>query len=388
METMVIRGWGSVVIAVLVGACDADPAGVDAPPAVDAPAASDAAPADAPPATIDPSLLVPGCFVGGEAPQLDLAAPVPGWTWNDPHVVASPDGYWMYASATDAFVFPVRLYRLTSPDGATWSAASVTLVLDVADAGAWDAGGVETPAVVAFAGAYHLFYTGYQTLPTDPAHTALEFRVGHAVATDGETFARVGPPVIAPSGDDADPTNDWYQFIVGEPAPVVRDGRLDLYFTAVGIDAGLASTLQVIGVVSTTDGVTWTAPQRVLAPDQAIYPRGEGWIGYSTPNAAVIGDDVHLFFDVAYQPTGDAPYQQLRVHHARSADGATGWIHDSLAIRAAGDHAWATEEARSPHALLDGTSLRLYFAGHELDGTPPDHFAIGMLTCDLTGAAP
>ncbi len=59
------------------------------------------------------------CFQGGAIPQLDLDGPVANWTWNDPHVLKVGDEYWMYASATDNFVFPVMLYRLVSSDGVT-----------------------------------------------------------------------------------------------------------------------------------------------------------------------------------------------------------------------------------------------------------------------------
>jgi hypothetical protein len=58
-----------------------------------------------------------------------------------------------------------------------------------------------------------------------------------------------------------------------------------------------------------------------------------------------------------------------------------------MPIRSAGDFAWAVDEVRSPDAFLDGTTLRLYAAGHELDGVPPEHLAIGMMTCDLLGGS-
>lgn len=331
---------------------------------------------------LDLGRLTPSCFVGGEQPQLDLTGPVANWTWNDPHVLRTADGFVMYASATDAFQFPVRSYRLTSTDGVAWSVPSTQPVLADAAPGSWDAGGIETPAVVHFAGRYHLFYTGYAHVIGTPEHSVQEFRLGHAVSDDGVTFTRVSDlPLLGPSGTtDDDPSNDWYAFVVGEPAPLVVDGRLQLGFTALGAAPSLGS-LQVLGAIASDDGVTWSPPVQVLAPDQTIYPRGDGWVGYSTPSAIAIEGTLHLFFDVARQPEG-GDWRQLRLHHASSPDGAI-WTQDRDAIRAAGDLAWTADEIRSPAALLDGTTLRLYFAGHELDGTAPDHFGIGMLTCDL-----
>lgn len=322
------------------------------------------------------------CFTGGDTPQLDLSGPDVNWTWNDPHVLKVGPEYWMYASATDTFNFPVRLYRLTSTDGTQWARNPTAPVLADAAPGAWDAGGLETPSVVYFAGQYHLFYTAYPYEVDDPLHSAFDYRVGHAVSNDGLTFARAATvPVVAPSGTtDADPSNDWYAFIVGEPGAVVHDGELWVYFTAVGADAALGTSLEVIGLVRSLDGVSWSSPELVLKPDQTLYPRGEDWVGYSTPNALSAGGGVHLFFDVAHQPSG-GDWKQLRLHHAYSADGTTNWLHDAVAIAAEGDFAWAVDEVRAPDVLLDGETLRLYFAGHELNGVGDEHFAIGMMTC-------
>jgi len=79
--------------------------------------------------TLDPSLLIPSRFVGGSTQLLSLASPVSDWTWNDPHVLKVGNEYWMYASATDNFAYPVRLYRLRSSDGIDWSHATPELVL-------------------------------------------------------------------------------------------------------------------------------------------------------------------------------------------------------------------------------------------------------------------
>ena len=135
--------------------------------------------------------------------------------------------------------------------------------------------------------------------------------------------------------------------------------RLYLYFTAVGANSVLGTTLQVIGL-TTWDGTIWSAPQSVLEPDQALYPRMT-WIGYSTPMAAVLNGQMHLFFDVVQ----DMPWEQLRIHHASSADGITGWTHDSSAIFSQSDFTWTSTQIRSPSALLDGTSLFLWFAGDD-----------------------
>lgn len=333
----------------------------------------------------------PSGYQGGATPQLDLSGPDVGWTWNDPHVLRVGGEHWMYASATQLFDFPVRLYRLRSSDGASWSRDPKEPILEPGTAGAWDAGGVETPSVVHFGGRYHLFYSAYPYENDDPKHSVLDYAVGHATSCDGVSWQRVGTtPLVAPSGQtDSDPSNDWYAFVVAEPGAVVRNGELYVYFTAVGTSAKLGTSLQVIGLVRSMDGQSWSAPELVLEPDQAQYPRiidpgppVDGWVGYSTPSAMVLGGEVHLFVDVAYDPD-EASWKQIRLHHARSADGRTGFIQDPAPLASAGDFPWAVDEIRSPQPIVDGKTLRLYFAGHELDGNEPNHFAIGMMTSPL-----
>jgi sucrose-6-phosphate hydrolase SacC (GH32 family) len=331
----------------------------------------------------------PSCFQGGETAILDNTGPIEDWTWNDPHVLKVGSQYWMYASSTDDFDFPVRLYRLVSDDAEDWTLDPEESILPDAEADTWDAGGWETPAVVYFKGRYHLFYTGYAHEILTEEHSVFEFRIGHATSCDGVHFTRVSEePVVSPSsvlGTD-DTEDDWYHHIVGEPGPVVVDGTLYLYFTAIGPYPDPAVAYQVIGLTTTTDGVTWSGPEPVLEPDPTLFPRVvdpgppvDGWVGYSTPNAIRLNGETHLFYDVAYDPD-EASWLQVRLHHSRSEDGISDWIQDDETIYSTSDFEWASREVRSPHALLDGTTLRLFFAGHTLDAV----YSIGQSTCDLS----
>jgi hypothetical protein len=324
--------------------------------------------------TVTPlSAVTTTCFQGGTATEVDLTQPMATWTWNDPHVLKVGSQYWMYASATEYFKFPVKLYRLTSSDGTSWSLDSATPILDVGGVGEWDSDGVETPAVVRFGGKYHLFYTGYNNR-LDP----FTYQVGHATSTDGVNFTRdPGNPIVVPSG-----AADFRQYLVAEPGPVVFRRKIYLYFTAVGVDPVLGG-LQTIGVTTSANGSAWSTPTLALSPDQNQYPVGSGWAGYSTPNAIALPDGVNLFVDVASNASGS--WTQVALHHALSADGVTAWVQDSAPIRSYTDFAWTAHEIRSPDALLDGSLLRLYFAGDDYDAAVPslNNFGIGQMTCDL-----
>lgn len=285
--------------------------------------------------------------------------------------------YWMYASSNLGFTgppSPVQIYRWTSTDGSTWSLNPVTPVFTVGGPGEWDMGGAETPSVVYFNGAWHLFYTGYPD--AWPTNSPFNFRIGHAVSPDGVTWTRDANPIAGPS----DPAATFYQYIVAEPGPAVLGNTLFVYFSAVGVDTTLGTTLQSVGVITTTDGTSWTQPVQALRPDQTVYPRNANWVGYSTPNATVIAGQMHLFVDVA-NDHGDNTWTQEALHHAWSPNGLTGWTQDPAPLRGKADFVWTQREIRSPAALLDGTLLRLYFAGDDVLAN--GLWGIGQMTCPL-----
>jgi predicted GH43/DUF377 family glycosyl hydrolase len=328
---------------------------------------------------LDASRITPACFQGGTSPEIQIGDEFTGADWNDPHVLKVGSQYWMYASSNLGFPpaapSPVQIYRFTSSDGATWTIDPVTPVLTVATA-QWDKGGNETPAVVSFGGKYHMFWTGYPD--AWPNFSPLHFKIGHATSTDGTAWTKDAAPLIGPGA-----SGSFNEFITAEPGPVVFNNTLYLYFTAVGVDAGLAASLQTVGVIKSTDGVNWSAPALAFKPDQSVYPRGSNWVGYSTPNAAVIGGKVHVFVDVA-NDHGNDTWTQEALHHAYSADGLSGWTQDPAPLRRLTDFAWTKREIRSGAALLDGTTLRLYFAGDDIKVTGA--WGIGQVTCSL--AAP
>jgi len=326
--------------------------------------------------TLDPSRISPTCFAGGDTPEIQLDDGFAGADWNDPHMIKVGAQYWLYASSNLGLAAPpspVQIYRFTSNDAATWTLDPVTPVLTVT-AGQWDQGGNETPAVVYFGGQYHMFWTGYPD--AWPGLDAFNFRIGHATSPDGITWTKDATFLLGPSNLPG----DFAEYIVGEPGPVVLNDTLYLYFTAVGVDAGLAASLQTIGVMTSADGSTWSAPVQAFKPDQTVYPRGANWVGYSTPNAVVIAGQVHVFVDVANDGFPDG-WTQAALHHAWSADGLTGWTQDPAPLRRLTDFAWTAREIRSPSAFLDGLTLRLHFAGDDVVATGA--WGIGQMTCSL-----
>jgi len=340
------------------------PTGADASSDIEAGANVDAA------APLDFGRLTPACFQVQPEPVLTRDSLFEGSDWNDPSVLVMGDELVMYASSDHAFDLDIAIYRLVSLDGVAWQLDPGTPVLEAdASAGAWDQRAVETPSVVWFRGQYHMFYTGYPVTHDEPK----SYRIGHAVSADGLTWERVGVVLSPNAPSDDTPNLTFDQWITAEPASVVWNDTLHLYFSALGASTKVGTTWQVIGLVTSTDGVSWSEPKAVLEPDLAQSPRAD-WIGYSTPAALVLGDALHLFFDVVH----DAPWQQRELRHAVSADGESGFRVDAQPLLDVSRLSWASREVRAPAPWLDGSTLRVWFGGD--DGTT---LGIGRMDCAL-----
>jgi len=321
--------------------------------------------------TINDAKLVPACFnSNGNNPLLTTGSYFSNSNWNDPSILKIANTYIMYASADINFSQDIKIYRLTSSDGKNWSlnpsSAVFTKSAGVAD---WDRKSVETPSVVFFKNKYHLFYTAYPT----SLNIVTDYKIGHATSNDGISWIRDATYLLAPTDPTGAVNLDFNKFAVAEPGAVVFNNKIYVYFTAIGADVGVGTTLQTIGVITSSDGSTWSSPVQVLKPEQTLYPRAS-YKGYSTPDAVVINNKVHLFFDVA-----EDPFKQVKIHHAVSTDGITNFTQDNQAIFDRSMFTFTKDEVQSPSPLLDGTNLKLYFSGHTgLD------LSIGLSNCDLS----
>jgi predicted GH43/DUF377 family glycosyl hydrolase len=294
------------------------------------------------PATLNEPIIKTGDFFAGS-------------NWNDPFVLDVNGKFVMYASASRNFDQNVKIYRMESDDGISWKLNPASAVFEKSfDLNDWDSRSVETPAVVYFNGNYHLFYTGYKTVYSDAGN----YKIGHAVSSDGIHWNRDYSFLLKPTHPNAIPNMDFNQYVVGEPAPVVFNNKIYLYFTAVGMDAGLNKTLQVIGV-TIYDGNSWSTPVLALKPDQNIYPRS-GFVGYSTPNAMVKNNRMHLYFDIVQDP-----WKQVKIHHAESMDGISGWQTDTTALLNREDYTWTENEILAPSAVYKDSKTYLWFAGNK-----------------------
>lgn len=321
---------------------------------------------------IDVSKLNANCFVPSPFnPLLTTNSQFSNANWNDPSVIKIGDTYIMYASADTNFSGDIKIYRLTSSDGINFTLNPSTAVFSKASGPAdWDRKSVETPSVVFFNNQYHMFYTAYPT----SLNIVTDYKIGHATSDDGITWTRDASYLLAPNDPlNTSPNLSFDQYVVAEPGALVFNNKLFVYFTAQGADIGVGSTLFTIGMINSDDGVNWSPPSQVLRPDQGLYPRA-AYHGYSTPAALEINGKAYLFFDVA-----EDPFVQSKLHYAVSNDGINAFVEHPQEIFDRSMFDYTSTQIRAPSPLLDGDSLKLYFAGNNvLD------LSIALSSCDLS----
>lgn len=281
--------------------------------------------------------------------------------WNDPSVLKVGDEYVMYLSSSvdEPFKPPVLPFRAVSADGRNWSLAPEGPLLS---AEGTEFVSLETPSVVVFNNEYIMFYSGIY-----PQGQVPSMAIGRATSKDGITWTHDAEPVLEATGD----VLNWNGYLVAEPGAVVHDGAVYLYYTAMGARLDESRTkvsfpeqLQTLGLVISADGKRFS-PQKQVLTQGASYPPEQGFVGYSTPAALVVDDRIHLVYDITAFVKGASPeWQQVGLHKASSATGKESFVEDAGPLLTRNDFDWTTGELLSPSLLIEGDTVKMWFAGH------------------------
>lgn len=301
-----------------------------------------------------PPMTAQNGWTVSDSPQVPAGSLMDRALWNDPSVVKDGGRYLLYmtSSTKEPFKPPVLPFLATSDDGKTWSLTSDRPLLS-AEGGPYVS--VETPSVVRFRGEWHMFFTGIYGNP-DPTPMA----IGHAVSRDGRRWQVREWTVLRATGA---PT-DWNSYLVGEPGAVVVNGRLHVYFSAVGAREGGGPPLQSIGLITSGDGRNFDNPRRVLGQGPN-YPASQGFAGYSSPAAIVRNGNVEVYYSVAHwQKGGNPEWKQVAVHRAVSRDGLGNFVEDSRPILVRDSDGWTSGEVLAPSVLVDDGKVKVWFGGH------------------------
>ena len=300
---------------------------------------------------VDLSKLKPNCFCGNPITIIKSGDFFSISHWNDSHNINIGGTHYMYiSSSTEVPTNKIGIFRLKSTNGTNWTQdpaptggqTAIDMKVLTQTASGWSSGGIETSSVVFFNGQYHMFYTAYVS------NAATNFRIGHAVSADGISWTADAAYLLAPTSTSGGAVTDFNYGIVAEPSAVVFGGMLYLYFAAQGYhsdindnDATPGSQLGSIGVITSADGVTWSAPAMAFRPDQSIWPRtiagNNEWISYSTPNAIVLDGKMHVFHDVVNEKIS---WNQVALTYAVSLDGISNWTQSTSPIYTKSSFNW------------------------------------------------
>ena len=117
-------------------------------------------------------------------------------------------------------------------------------VLRRGDAGAWDAGGLDFPTVIAGEAGYEMFYSGIPTTDTN------EGSVGRATSEDGVEWTKDDAPVVEPGI-----CGGFDDRAVHQPRVILTATR---YLMAYAGYAGADTSRPQVGYADSTDGTTWS----------------------------------------------------------------------------------------------------------------------------------
>ncbi len=282
--------------------------------------------------------------------------------WNDPTVLATPQGFRMWLTAGDLFSSPIRVevFEAHSLDGLTWRIDPAPRLSPTGEPSDFDGLRVETPDVVLVDGRYHLYYSGCTGTCEDGVYA-----IGHATSEDGTRWSRdPANPVIS-----AQPQPDrWGAYTAVEPGIVYEpgDGRFLLYYVGARTEAVSGRTELAILLATSPDGSAF-APvvdangERIpVLRLPAGYPAEFAGVTQPEPYRDAQGR-IHLFYTVV------AALEPLTTHamaHAVSDDGLH-FTEVERDILPAGAGDWKTASGgRAAAVIATAERLQLWFQGN------------------------
>lgn len=152
---------------------------------------------------------------------IEALRPTTQFDRNDPsNILRHEDRYWVFYTRNAGDHRDVTVHAASSANGYQWTDAGEAIGRGTR--GAWDESGAIAPYVVAHAGKFHLFYTGFRdgNLATRELGCAL---AGHP---RGPWKCWAGNPILR---QDPDPAA-WDSGMLGDSNVIFREGRWWLYF--------------------------------------------------------------------------------------------------------------------------------------------------------------
>ena len=256
----------------------------------------------------------------------------------DPSVLHDSGAYDLYFTALDTggarsigFVSTLDVPGTLLPDNTNWTNKAQVLT---ASGSGFDASAVSHPSVIKDGSTYVMYYTG-----TDSGGTS---KIGRATsATAGGSFTPGASPVL-----DVGAAGSFDAASVRDPV-LVKLGATDYRMLFTGVDA---DGIERVGYTTSTDGLSWTAPQVVLNPSLAAFASDE--TGVEPTGMLLDGSTLHVWTS-GVDRTG-----RTRGEHATNTSGS-GQIPSGWATYQLGSAATPIQDFRQIARTSSGSTVGL-----------------------------
>ncbi len=261
----------------------------------------------------------------------------------EPAVIKDGSTYKAWYTGQDAQgVF--RIGYATSADGKVWTKSGSNPVLNIGGAGAFDAAGIASPAVIKDGATYKMWYMG------DDANGTVA--IGYATSSDGITWTKQnsGNAVFTQGAP-------WEVNGVGSPSVILDGSTLKMWYTGKS-GGGIIGTL-AIGYATSADGITWTRQNS----SNPVLTGGASWAARGVGVPAVIKDGViYKMWYTGYVTTQDTTNSSIGF--ASSSDGIAWVPYAGNPIISTGlVSGWEGRGVGGPAVINDGGAYKMWFSG-------------------------
>ena len=310
----------------------------------------------------------------------DPAFPEESGRCMNPFAVRVGDAYRLYYSGADA-EGRQRICLATAPADAPRQFSRHGVVLDVGEAGCFDAKWCVLPCIHRFGNRWHLYYSGHEG--TDLGLQSFP-GIGLAVSDDGIHFERHSPEPLITGDQTAEfPTNRGVAGGGTILEDILPDGtvRYRMYYTlATGTRNPDVTVDQEkhCAVCHSTEGFRWTDHQLILSPRRDV-PNED--IAVAAPFVWRDGDSYRMLYcgigtRWGYYSMSEAVSADGYQWHRGEGDG-------NLSLLPNPASSWESQMVEYPCVVQEPNRLRLFYCGNGYGAT-----GIGTATADMWSADP
>jgi len=198
----------------------------------------------------------------------------------------------------------------------------------------WDSKRVTQPSVIYDGGIYHMWYGAL-----DDGNV---WRIGYATSPDGVTWTKRSTPVLQPQ------SGTFYADGINAPSVIKSGDGYVMWFS------GTSGSATTIGRAESSDGITWTSIQQVLAAADVAWVSGDEMV--ANPTILVKDGGYHMWFH-------GGTWDDMQIGYAHSDDGVN-WIPYTAPVLENGTAgSWDDTAAWAPVVWWSGEAYHMWYVG-------------------------